>query len=317
MGKAGDQRFAVTWLEFLQYRTIHHPGDDLAHVYRHAGIDGGECVQLARIKQRRAGRATRHGGRGGQGGHDAAGNGQRILVIFGEVIGDAGNARVHITAAQILGGHFLAGGGLHQWRPAEEDRALVFHDDRFIRHRRHIGATRGATAQHGGDLRDAIGAHVGLIEEDTAEMIAIGEHLVLPGQVGAAAIDQVKAGQAILRGDFLGAQMLLNGDRIVTAALHRGIVGHDHAQPAFNLAHPGNQAGGGHVFAINIVSSELADFKESAVWIEQRLHAFARQQLAARHVFFARRRRPTKGNARGLFAQFSDQFGHGSSRGAG
>jgi len=65
------------------------------------------------------------------------------------------------------------------------------------------------------------------------------------------------------------------------------------------------------------VSSELADFEEGALRIELRFNALAWQQLAARHVFFARRRRPTKGNTRGLFAEFGDQFGHGSSRAAG
>ena len=111
--------------------------------------------------------------------------------------------------------------------------------------------------------------------------------------------------------------MLLHGDRIVTAALHGGVVRHDHAKPAFHLTNACDQAGGGHIFAINLVSSELANFEEGAVRIEQRFNALAWQQFAARHVFFARRRRPTKGNARGLFAQFGDQFGHGSSRGAG
>jgi hypothetical protein len=32
--------------------------------------------------------------------------------------------RVHVRAAQLLGGHDLAGRGLHQRRAAEEDRAL-------------------------------------------------------------------------------------------------------------------------------------------------------------------------------------------------
>ena len=39
--------------------------------------------------------------------------------------------------------------------------------------------------------------------------------------------------------------MLLHGDWIVTAALHGGVVRHDHAQPAFHLANACDQAGGG------------------------------------------------------------------------
>ena len=50
---------------------------------------------------------------------------QRMRVVVGEVIGDAGDARVHVAAAEVLGVDHLAGGGLHQRRAAEEDRALV------------------------------------------------------------------------------------------------------------------------------------------------------------------------------------------------
>jgi hypothetical protein len=45
---------------------------------------------------------------------------------------------------------------------------------------------------------DAHGAHVGLVEEDAAEVVAVGEDLVLVGQVGAARVHQVDAGQVVL-----------------------------------------------------------------------------------------------------------------------
>ena len=48
---------------------------------------------------------------------------ERVLVVDGEMIGDAGDARVHVGAAQLFGGHDLAGGGLHQRRSAEKDRS--------------------------------------------------------------------------------------------------------------------------------------------------------------------------------------------------
>jgi hypothetical protein len=53
-------------------------------------------------------------------------------------------AGVHIGAAKIFGADDFAGGGFHQRRAAEEDGALVAHDDGFIAHGRHVGAARGA-----------------------------------------------------------------------------------------------------------------------------------------------------------------------------
>ena len=50
---------------------------------------------------------------------------ERVGVVGGEVVGDARDARVHVAAAELLGGDLLAGRGLHERRAAEEDRALV------------------------------------------------------------------------------------------------------------------------------------------------------------------------------------------------
>ena len=56
---------------------------------------------------------------------DRARDRQRMVIVLREVIGDARDARVHVGAAQLLGADDLAGRGLHQRRPAEEDRALL------------------------------------------------------------------------------------------------------------------------------------------------------------------------------------------------
>ena len=71
------------------------------------------------------------------------------------------------------------------------------------------------------------GRHARLVEEDAAEVIAIGEHLGLQRQERAAGVDEVDAGQAILQRDLLRADVLLDRDRIVGAALDRGVVGDD------------------------------------------------------------------------------------------
>ena len=148
-----------------------------------------------------------------------------------------------VGAAQIFGAVDLARRRLHQRRAAEEDRALVAHDDRLVRHRRHIGAARGAGSHDHGDLRDAARRHGRLVEEDAAEMLAVGEDLVLVRQVRAARIDEIDAGQVVLLGDLLRAQMLLHGHRIVGAALDRRVVGDDDAFAAGNAADAGDDAG--------------------------------------------------------------------------
>jgi hypothetical protein len=176
---------------------------------------------------------------------------QRVGVVLGQVVGHAGDAGVHVAAAQVFGAHHLAGGGLHQRRAAQEDGALVLDDDGLVAHRRHVGAAGGARAHHHGDLRDALGRHVGLVEEDAAEVVAVGEDLVLLGQEGAAGIHQVDARQAVLLGDLLGAQVLLHRHRVVGAALHGGVVGDDHALDAADPADAGDHPGRGRVVVVH------------------------------------------------------------------
>ena len=158
---------------------------------------------------------------------------------------------MHLAAAQLLRGDHLAGGRADQRRAAEEDRALAADDDGLVAHGRHVGAARGARAQHGGDLRDAAGRHGGLVVEDPAEVLAVREDLVLAGQEGAAGVHQVQARQPVLQGDLLGAQVLLDRDRVVGAALDGGVVGHDHAFPPGHPADAGDDPGAGRLAAVH------------------------------------------------------------------
>ncbi len=158
-------------------------------------------------------------------------------IVLGQIIRHARQPRVHIAAAQRLGRHHLARRCFDQWRPSEEDRPLLFHDDRHIRHRRHIGSACRATAHDDSDLGNTLGAHLRLIVENTAKVIAVGEDLILIGQVRAAAIDQIDAGQMVGLGDLLGAQMLFDTDREVSAAFDRRIIAQHHDIAALNPAH--------------------------------------------------------------------------------
>ena len=171
-----------------------------------------------------------HGGAGGfrfEVGDDRPPDRQRVLVVERLVVGDPGAARVDLGATELLGRDVLAGRGLHERRSAQEDRARALDDDGLVAHRRHVGAARRARAHDQRDLRDGRRRHPGLVVEDAAEVVAVGEDLGLEGEERAAAVDEVDARQVVLEGDLLGAQVLLDRHRVVGAALDRRVVGDD------------------------------------------------------------------------------------------
>ncbi len=210
---------------------------------------------------------------------------------------------MHVPAAQLLGRDDLAGGRLHQRRAAQEDRALVLDDDRLVGHRGHVGAAGGARAHHRGHLRDALRGERGLVEEDPAEVVAVGEDLVLQRQERAAGVDQVDAGQPVGPRHLLGPQVLLDRHRVVGAALDGGVVGHHHALPARHAADAGDQAGGRYGVrcprlrrrtrrAVHPGRGQGAQLQEGAAGVEQPVDPVAHQQLAPRQVPLAGGLRP-------------------------
>ena len=119
---------------------------------------------------------------------------ERMGIIIRDMIDHARGAAVEITAAKIFGADFLTRCRLDERRASEKNRALVADDNCFIRHGGHICATCGAAAHHAGDLWDALGRHIGLIEEYAPKMLPIREYFGLMRQVCPAAIHQIDAG---------------------------------------------------------------------------------------------------------------------------
>ena len=141
--------------------------------------------------------------------------------------------------------------------------------------------------EHRGDLRDALGGQVGLVVEDAAEVLAVGEHLVLARQERPAGVDQIDARQPVLPGDLLCAQVLLDGDRVVRAALHRRVVGDDHAFAARDAADACDHSRAGAFVVVHAVGGQRCQFEERAAGVEQPVDAVARQQLAAADMALA------------------------------
>ncbi len=125
-----------------------------------------------------------------------------------------------------------------------------------------------------------MGGHAGLVVEDATEVLPVGEHLVLHGQEGAAGIHQIEAGQAQPLGDGLGPQVFFHRQRVVGAPLDGGIVHHQQAEPASNLAEPCYDAGGGHRLVIDLPGSQRREFEKRRTRVQQLVDALAGQQFA-------------------------------------
>ena len=310
--EAGHDRSGVALLELVEPRAVHDPGDDLAHVVRHADVGVDDAVELARVVARvlRRGHVERSRLGGVQRRDDGAREPQRVIVVFGHVVGDAGQPRVHVGAAQFLGGDLLAGGRLHQRRAAEEDRPRAADDDRFVRHRGHVGAAGRAGAHHDGDLRDALGGHARLVVEDAAEVVAVGEDLGLQRQERAARVDEVDARQAVVERDLLRPEVLLHGDGEVGAALHRGVVRDDHHLAAAHAADAGDQAGAWRIAAVHPPCGQGRELEKRRARIEQAFDALADRQLALLAMAFDRPLAAAAPNLGQALAQLGHQALH-------
>ena len=67
-------------------------------------------------------------------------------------------------------------------------------------------------------------------------MILVREYVVLLWEEGAGGVHEVDARQLVLHGDLLGADVFLDCDRVVRAALVSEIIGNDHARLSMHLS---------------------------------------------------------------------------------
>ena len=90
----------------------------------------------------------------------------------------------------------------------------------------------------------------------------------------------------IFPGDSLGAPLLLDSQRIVGAALDRGVVDENHAFLAGNTADAGDNTGAGHRVVVDIVRGQLGQLQEGRTRVQHRVQPLPRQQFAAGCVAF-------------------------------
>ena len=138
-------------------------------------------------------------------------------------------------------------------------------------------------------MRNALRAHIRLVVKDAAKVVAVREHLVLVGQIGAAGVDQIDAGQVVLLRHFLRAQVFFDRHGVVGAAFDGGVVAHNHAVHTADPANASNQPGAGGVVAVQIERGQGSELQKRRARVQQHVHPLARQQLAPRRVLGARR----------------------------
>ena len=123
-----------------------------------------------------------------------------------------------------------------------------------------------------------------LVEEDAAEVVAVGEDLGLQRQERPARVDEVDARQVVLLRHLLRAQVLLHRERVVRAALHGRVVGDDHALAALDDADPGHDPGRRRVAVVQVPRGERVQLEEGRAGVEEAVDPLAREELAARAV---------------------------------
>src|SRR5439155_24984370 len=149
--------------------------------------------------------------------------------------------------------------------------------------------------------------HARLVEEDAAEVLAVGEDVGLEGEEGAARIDQVDAAETVLERDLLRAKVLLHGERVVGAALHGGVVGDQHALAAGDASDAGHDARARRLVVVAGVRRERRELEERRPGVEETRDALARQELPAGGVAAAGLFGPAERGARAGRAQPLDQ----------
>ncbi len=156
---------------------------------------------------------------------------------------------------------------------------------------------------HDRDLRDSGRRQARLVVEDAPEVLPIREHLILSGKIGATALDEVDAREAVLRRDLLRPQMLFDRDGVVGTPLHRRVVRNDDAFPATDAPDASNDASTGDVSTVKTVRSQLAHLQKGTPGVQQHADAFPRGQLARLPVLLQGGSRAALGRARDLLPQ--------------
>ncbi len=180
-GKTAHKRGAVARLELIEIGTVDQTCDHLAHIIGNARIGGNDAQDFFRVIKRGSAVASWNEPAlfAVEISSNRTRNLQRMRIVIGQMIGNAGKPCMRVTTAEIFRAHHLSGCSFDQRWTRQKDGALIAHDHCLVAHGRHVRtACRARTHDHG-DLRNARRRHLRLIIKDAPEMIAIREYLIL------------------------------------------------------------------------------------------------------------------------------------------
>ena len=251
---AADQGGAVERLELLEVGGIDDAGDDFAHVEGRAQVLGDQAEQVLRVVLGLL--EIRFGLRPEfapvQVGHHFPAHANAVHFVTGQVVAQAGNAGVHVGAAQALLVGVLASGHLHQGRAAEKHPGLLRDEDVVVAHAGLIGPAGGGGTEH---QRDGGDAHLGELSDFVEQPPGLGEVVDLPldgrlrvaaglaAQVGAGGFHELHIRHAVLAGDLQPPHQLLGVEGVERAGPYRRVVAEDDAFDVLDDADADHESG--------------------------------------------------------------------------
>ena len=146
-------------------------------------------------------------------------------------INRAADLRVHLRAAKLLGGRFLADGRLHEGGRGKKKPAAFGHQD-VVAHHREVRPARDAHAHNRGDLGNTHRAYDGVVAKYAAEIVGVRENVLLQREKNTGGIHEVQNGDSIFDRDILSADDFLGGHRKKRARFYGCVICDDHYKTA-------------------------------------------------------------------------------------
>lgn len=184
---------------------------------------------------------------------------------------------MHLRATELFFVGVLVDGHLHQGRTTEIDLGGLLLQHHVVAHSRYVRAAGGRRSEDHRHRRDARRRQL----REVLETGATGhEDLRLLRKVSAGGLGEADQRKPVLPRDVHGTQTLSHRRGSLCAALHRRIVGHDHALGTADRADPGHKSRSHRV--LRPPTRQRAELKECTAGIQQIRDALAWKQFAPR-----------------------------------